>query len=191
VLAEQVRRICLDSDALHCLRSLSSGAASLLDLLTAVSSSAASPITVMEFAARHELNSIQVEIASLESKGAIEIKTIERRDLTFRDLIKKGVHKGEAEAIAWILHQRKALRPLFVSRDSGAIRAARTRGVAATDVMGLVVEAIDSEVISMGQARSALVVWDDRSQQICRPADYQGFEPTYARRHNRPPDFYT
>ena len=144
-----------------------------------------------EFAAKHELNSIQAEIESLDSKGAVEIKAIARRDPTFRDLIKKGVHKGEAEAIAWILSQRKALRPLFVSRDGGAIRAARTRGVAATDVLGLVVEAIDSGIISKEQARSALVIWDDRSQQICRPADYQGFDRTFARRHSRPPDFYT
>jgi hypothetical protein len=77
-----------------------------------------------EYVARHELNSIAAEIERLESQGAVEIKAIPRRDATFRGLIKQGVHKGEAEAIAWILSVRKDLRPLFVSRDERAVRTA-------------------------------------------------------------------
>jgi len=143
-----------------------------------------------EYVARHELNSIGVEIERLESQGAVEIKAVPRRDATFRGLIKKGVHKGEAEAIAWILSLRKDLRPLFVSRDERAIRTALSRGLGATDVMGLVVGTIEMGIVSREQARSALIIWDDRQQQLGRPSDYQDFDSTLARRRRRPPDFY-
>ena len=172
------------------MRHLSCGTSSILDLLAAMAIGSGIPIVLTEFVARRELNSIQSEIDGLENKRALEIKAIARRDQMFRELTKRGVHKGEAEAIAWILSERRDSRPLFVSRDEGAVRAARANKVAATDVMGLVVEATVSGVISIEQARGALAVWDDRSQQQCRPADYKGFDRTFAHRKNRPPDYY-
>jgi predicted nucleic acid-binding protein len=159
-------------------------------LLASVAISTGLSLVVTEYAARHELNSIATEIEALEGKGAVTVKAVERRDPVFRGLIKAGVHKGEAEAMAWGLSQGKALRPLFVSRDEGAIHAARARGLPATDVMGLIVEAIVSGAMSQEQARSALVVWGDPEQELCRPRDYAGFDATLLRRQKLIPDYY-
>lgn len=189
-----MRQICLDADAdaLICLRSLSFGSPplSLLELLAASCCKRSDPIVLTEYIARHELNALDSEITALEHGKAIVVLGVVGNDPTYKELRKKGVDKGEAEAIAWMLSQPKTARPLFASRDTRAIRAARTRGLSATDVMGLIVEAIISNVVSTDQARLALDVWDDPGQQLCRPANYSGFDKTFDQRKNNSPDYY-
>jgi predicted nucleic acid-binding protein len=171
----------LDADALLCLRKLSAGSQSLLELIAAFFRDRADPIMLTEFIARHELNSIALEISSYESSAAIRVQGLEARDPMYREL-RKSVHKGEAEAIAWIYSKTVDLRPVFVSRDTKAIRMARSYGLAATDVFGLIVEAVISNVILESHARDALDVWEDPSQELCRPADYRHFDESFPRR---------
>ncbi|WP_424674320.1 hypothetical protein [Candidatus Binatus sp.] len=147
------------------------------------------PILLTEYIARHELNSIQTEITACENQGSVTVVGLSAANPTYKSLLKRGVHKGGAEAIAWILAQSSDLRPLFVSADRGAIRAAKNQKLSATDVMGLIVEAIAAKVLSIDQARSALDVWNDPGPGVGKPPDYEDFDETLVRRRNHPPDY--
>jgi predicted nucleic acid-binding protein len=157
----------IDTDAFLWLRKLGvPGKNSILDKLA-------------ESIARHELNLIQEEIKQLEDRGQVRVEAIFANTpeySTFKAL-RRDVHKGEAEAIAWALHSDP--RPLFVSGDGQAIKAALKRSVPATDVMGFIVECVETGAISREFAASALEQWSDHEQRIGRPKDYDGFAATY------------
>lgn len=137
------------------------------------------------FIASHELNTISGELDQLEHDGLVVRVAVEVRSeagRTWRSLVKSRVHKGEAEAIAWCLERPSVERPTFASLDAGARKAALAAGVAATDLMGFVVELVEEGRLPREEAEQVLSVWDDKSQQRGRPADYTTFAETYARR---------
>jgi predicted nucleic acid-binding protein len=187
-----VRPILFDSDAFRCLHGLR--------LLDAVCAALAPHTTIVltEYVARHELSLLQREIARLERSGTIRVERLIKgteaagRYRAFQRSPERGDRppdKGEAEAVAWALDGPPEARALFVTRDDGATRFAMKKSVPVTDVMGIVVEACIVGGLDRAVAAQALSVWDDRGQQICRPADYDGFEGTFAARERQRSDW--
>jgi predicted nucleic acid-binding protein len=180
-----VRPVLFDSDAFRCLHGLR--------LLDAVCAALAphTTIALTEYVARHELNLLAREVDRLEKAHTIRVQPLlegtpaAQRYRAFQRVPERGERlpdKGEAEAVAWALDESHPTRPLFVTRDEGARRFAHRNEVPVTDVMGIVVEACLAGGLDRDAAAQALAVWDDRGQQLCRPADYAGFEATFAAR---------
>ncbi len=141
-----------------------------------------------QYVAKHELSILQDEITSLTSADLLEIRTLPSSDRIYSELRRKG--KGEAEAIAWSLTLGPSARPLFVARDARALQRASAYHVPATDLMGLLVELIESGLITKEEARSAVDPWNDPGQQLGKPKNYKGFDGTFARRRSRGPYYY-
>ena len=100
-----------------------------------------------------------------------------------KGLIRQGVDKGEAEAIAWAVETfERDERPIFVSVDSNARRNATHNQLVAIDLMGALVEWIEEGLIDRARAVELTAIWDDRGKECGRPSDYDTFERTYARR---------
>lgn len=180
-----MRPVLFDSDAFRCLHGLR--------LLDAVCAALAphTTIALTEYVARHELNLLAREVDRLEKAHTIRVQPLlegtpaAQRYRAFQRVPERGERlpdKGEAEAVAWALDESHPTRPLFVTRDEGARRFAHRNEVPVTDVMGIVVEACLAGGLDRDAAAQALAVWDDRGQQLCRPADYAGFEATFAAR---------
>lgn len=172
-------RFVLDADIVLCLRSLQ-----VLDAWVRAAA-ASEPVVLTSYVARHELHTIGQDVGSLEAAGLIEVQAVEVRSeagKAWRQLVKTGVHKGEAEAIAWCLQIPVERRPTFVSIDVGARRTASQRRVAAEDLMGFVVELVERERLVREEVEQVLSIWEDPSQQRGRPSDYTSFADTYARR---------
>jgi len=173
-------RYVLDCCAWHCLRGLKIEARSLLQCLFE-SQADVLPLALTEFVARNELSPVLAEIQAEERRARVAIHSVSRRDPNYKRLVAL-TDKGEAEMITWLLTLRKINRPLFVSRDAGARRAARAEGLFQTDVLGLIVDMLVIGCITEAEAAVALSIWDDKSQQQCRPADWAGLETIAARR---------
>lgn len=178
-----MRPVLFDSDAFRCLHGLR-----LLDVVCTALVRRTS-IVLADYVAHHELNLLQRDVERLERAGTLRIERLlkgteaVKRYREFQRQPARGGRppdKGEAEAIAWALDTPPYSRALFVTRDDGARRFANEQGVPVTDVMGIVVEACIACELDRSVAAQALSVWDDRGQQLCRPADYAGFEGTFA-----------
>jgi predicted nucleic acid-binding protein len=174
----------IDADAFLHLRSLRlAGGRPLLALVTqALPTGDSEPVVLTEYIARHELSTITPEIDALVLARVIRIEAITMATpayRTYRDL-KREVHKGEAEALAWAVHQNP--KPLFVSCDRGALDAAARHRVPRTDLMGFIVECVQSGLVTRELAADALTPWNDPEQERGRPRDYGGFSTTYAQR---------
>jgi predicted nucleic acid-binding protein len=137
------------------------------------------------YAARHELNDVQADVNGLEELGHLRVEQVFARTPAyerFRQLRNAGADKGEAEAIAWAMGQEAHDRPCFISVDREARAHAVANGLAAGDVMDLVVRLVGAGAMSIDEARVRLAPWDDRKQFFGRPADYTTFDETYGRR---------
>ncbi|MBK7585280.1 MAG: hypothetical protein IPI67_34465 [Myxococcales bacterium] len=172
----------VDSDAFHCLRKLAFGKTTLLSVLMA--HPAIRPIVMAGHAAHHELNSVQVEVSKYEREGALIVRSAKANDSEYKRL-RRETHKGEAEAIVLIRALERAQRPVFVTRDAQATATAQAEGLRVTDVFGVVVELIQLQALSLDDASVALAPWDDRSREICRPRDWNGFDATLRLRQAR------
>lgn len=159
-------RYVFDSDAWDCARKLGI-------LGPALSHAGCVPVVLTDYIRLNELSRLSNEIEAAVSAGMVVAKSVEAADPTYRRL-KKLVDKGEAEAIAWLVKTREPL--VFVTRDAGAARAAVGEKVLCTDLLGLVVDLMRLQAISEEDARTALSTWDDKSQQVCRPRDWAGFD---------------
>jgi predicted nucleic acid-binding protein len=141
-----------------------------------------------EYAARHELSSIYSELSNLENQNHLRVCRVQEKakKLDIRILIKEGTDKGEAEAVVWSLAQDNDCRPCFVSVDRGARRIARAKGIVAGDVFDLIVDLLDEHVLDVAEVQLKLLVWEDRKQQLGRPADFTNFKETFKKRqYNR------
>lgn len=173
-----MRDLLIDADAFRFLRGLG-----LLDEVFA----ALRPdrcLVITEYVARHELSTLAGEVERLERAGYLVVERVGVRSPAGRRYkeFQREADKGEAEAVAWALEAPAASRAVFVSRDEGARRFAAAQRVPNTDVMGVVVEAVLAGRLSRERAQAALTVWDDKNQQLGRPADYAGFDATFAKR---------
>src|SRR4051812_32626669 len=106
--------ILLDTDAFLAVRSLS--------VLREMQASPAlqGALVMCQFAARHELCSIEAEVRALETAGCLSVRAVERRtlaDALYRRLKEGGVDKGEAEAIAWAVSLPMPDSLIFISVD--------------------------------------------------------------------------
>ena len=119
--------------------------------------------------------------------GQVVARGVEAVDPLYRRL-RKSVDKGEAEAIAWLVKTREPF--VFVTRDARAARAAIAEKVLCTDVLGLAVDLLALQAFTESDARIALSTWDDKSQQVCRPRDWNGFDEAVARRRALPFPFF-
>jgi predicted nucleic acid-binding protein len=172
-------RYVIDSCAWHCLRGLKTDdSKNLLTHLFGANESFL-PVALTEYVARHELNQILDEILRAVGAGHVAIQRIERRDPNWKRL-SRSCDKGEAEVMTWLLSLGRDV-PLFVTRDDRARRTALAEGLPATDVLGLVVDMLAIGCLQTHEAQAALSIWDDKSKQICRPADWEGFSTFEAR----------
>lgn len=173
-----MRPILFDADAFRCLHGLK-----LLDaVLDALAPHAR--IVLTEYVARWELNLLAPRVQGFEQRGALSVERVLKGTPAakrYREL-QREADKGEAEAIAWALDQPRESRALFVTRDNGARKLADSHRVPVTDVMGVVVEACEVGGLDRKLAVSALAVWDEPAQELCRPTRYAGFDVTYAER---------
>jgi predicted nucleic acid-binding protein len=141
---------------------------------------------MMGYPAHNELSTIQREVELLSSSGRLEIHEVVWKSpagVLFKALRRSGIHKGEAEAIAWAVENHdRATRPIFVSVDRGARECAGANKVIAVDMMGAIVEWCEEGILDRELVRKATEVWEDRAQERGRPSDYAGFDHTYAQR---------
>lgn len=175
-------RFVLDADVVLCLRALD------VDRAWIAAAAGDGPVVLCSFIARHELSTIASDVATLEGDGLVEVHAVEIRSPAgrrWRELVRSGVHKGEAEAIAWCA-ESPAMDPLFVSIDGGARREATRQRIVAADLMGFAVELVERQRLDRADVERVLSIWDDRSQQLGRPADYTTFADTYGRRLAKP-----
>ena len=184
-----MRAILLDADAFINFGTLSIGSRSLIELILNRAKTFTRSVYLTQYVAKHELSDLQGEIAAFTSAGLIEIKTLPASDPAYRKL-RAEVDKGEAEAIAWSLTIDAKDRPLFVARDAEALRCARKNGVPATDLMGLLVDLVESGLLTKEEAKSAVDPWNDPDQQLGKPKNYKGFDATFVTRRSRGPYYY-
>lgn len=179
-------RYVLDADAWLILRGLECGDHQLIDVLLNARPPTP-PALLTEYVARHELNSIQSEVLAAAKDGKIELRYVRAADPKFRQLKQSGVHKGEAETIAWLTSlgrdERRGL--LYVARDQGAVDCARAHSLEVTDIFGVIVDLLALGEITDDAVAVTLSVWDDKTQQRGRPKDWDGFETTLGRRKQR------
>jgi predicted nucleic acid-binding protein len=175
----------LDSDAFRFLRDLS-----LLAPVCGAFHTHDLPVVLTEYVARHELAVLGDLVRELESSAQLAVESLPARSpasTRYRQLKQAGADRGEAEAIAWICENADIQRVLFVTRDKGATRLALRNGVAATDVFGVLVEAMDVAGLDATTVQAALVRWDDPSQQLGKPTPWLGLEQAALRHRASPP----
>jgi predicted nucleic acid-binding protein len=176
--------IVIDADAFLAIRTLS-----LLDVIAA--SPAMRGVLVMtEVVARHDLSPLGSLIRQAEAAGWLVVRAVRRRtpeDAVYRRLKRAGVHKGEAEAIAWSASRASESRPVLVSNDRDARKTATDERVRSGDVMDLVVLLVEAGVVPRAVAREKLGPWVDPEQQLGRPKDLTpfDFERAYGLRRGR------
>ena len=173
-------RLLLDADAFLCARRLS-----FLDLLT---ETLAEPLILTEYIARHELSTIAATVAGLQSVGKLRVEAVRAGTPAYnllRALRRRGVHKGESEAIAWASGVSSGQGPCFVSLDAGARSAAQAEGVESVDLLDAAVLCVREGLATKDEVRRRLEVWEDRRQQFGRPPDFTTFEATFALREGR------
>ncbi len=184
-----MRAILLDADAFINLRKLSAGSNSLLELLLRRARQPERVVYLTQYIAEHDLSDLQAEVASFESERLIKIEKLPSSDTMYRQL-RRQIDKGEAEAIAWSMKRAQRDKPLFVARDKGALDCARSNKIPSTDLMGLIVELVESGLLTKNEAQVAVEPWSDPGQQIGKPRDYKSFEATFAKRRSRGPYYY-
>lgn len=170
-------RVLIDADAFICLRKW--------DLLALLVRSSHVELHQGGFAAYHELNRIHSEIEELESSGSLEIHSIKARTSAYsvyREIVKGGADRGEAEAVAWAVDSKKTRDMVFVSLDVRARRLASSRGMVTCDVFDLMVSLSVQGHCSTDEVRKRLVDWDDIRKGFCRPGHYTTFDETWGRR---------
>jgi predicted nucleic acid-binding protein len=176
-----VKRVLLDADAFLCLRSL--------DLLRRICASALrdEPLIMTEYIARKELSSVATLVQSMVDSGCLKIVLVSASKHTetgrlWKELRTERIDKGESEALAWVLPMKAATRPVFVSREVAARRVAKERHVPSTDVFGFVVALVEAGWLTRPEAETALQIWDDKRQELCKPSDWLSFDVNYAKR---------
>lgn len=183
-----LRALLLDADAFNALRKLSIGSASLLETFLRRAKEQVRAVYLTQYVALHELSDLQAEVASWRSQNLLVIESVPSSDLAYRYLRRqRQIDKGEAEAIAWSLKRERQDRPLFVSGDRGALNGARKNKIPSTDLMGLLVELVESGLLTTKEAKAVVEPWSDPGQRIGKPKDYTNFEATFAKRRSRGP----
>ncbi len=147
--------------------------------------------------ARNELNDIAAELSALEAAGILRVEELMRgtpaaqraKELRTKKPSGRAVHKGEAEALAWLLETHPAPpRPVFISCDTGAREAAIAHGVLAGDVLDLAIAWLDRGIASLRELEEAFMPWETGPKgQLWRPSDFTTVTETIAKRRCSPP----
>ena len=138
-----------------------------------------------QFVARHELAPLRDLLKSLEDERRLVIHAVSRGTEAFRlyeRLQRDGTHKGEAEAIAWAVHQESGPTRLFVSLDRRARQQAERHKLAALDLLDLAVYLVEEGIASFEEIRSRLSVWEEQPHAFDCPADFTSLDETWRRR---------
>lgn len=181
-----MREILFDADAFGCVRAMS-----FLRLLRNAAPDTTS-FVMTEYVARHELHDVEGDVTALETEKRLRIERVSRRGSDpqgqrFRAYQEDGLHKGEAESLAWVMGL-DGIRPLFISNDRGARNGFARHRAPTGDVMDLIVEAVTSGAVDRTAARDVVsATWDDRPDHRCRPLDYSDFDSTFAQRSTKRP----
>lgn len=166
--------VIIDSDAFLCVRRLS--------LLDTICRAEGQRFVVMEYAARHELSSVSAQIDDLAARGILTLARVLARTeafTVFRALLRSGVDKGEAEAIAWAMHADPSA--IFVSNDAAARRHAIANRVQADDVLGLAVSLVRAGAAE-DEVLGKLRIWEDPGQQLCKPRGFVSLDVAWRSR---------
>lgn len=143
-----MKDLLFDADAFLCVCSLQN----LVQLLDVDGSH----WVMTEIIARRELSTIAAELAGFVATGRLRIEAIPARGTpasdSFKAFVREGHDRGESEAIAWATHLARSARPIFISNDRKARDLAKRQHVPSGDVMDLVVEAIETNVLSTSRA---------------------------------------
>ncbi|MBF0348446.1 MAG: hypothetical protein HQL81_12340 [Magnetococcales bacterium] len=175
------QRILLDSDAFLCMRKLA-----ILDPLCRTHSLF---VVMTSYIARHELKDLSKEVSALETNGCLSIHSVFVRTpehSEFKRLSNNGIHKGEAEAIAWINGQPQDQKPAFISNDRGARTAAKENRVETGDVLDLLVCLVQLGSLTKGEAEQLTISWGEHPNAFCRPTHYMDFHTTFRTRNVNP-----
>lgn len=173
-------RYVFDCDAWHFAHKLRTSERSLLQ--AALQHDECSPIVLTEYVQKHELCNYAETIDRYVRECTVVTERLSAQNHDFKRLRQQGVDKGEAEIIAWLLTLRKSDRLLLVLRDVRATAAARAEKLGCTDLLGLAIDMFKMGAITESEARTVLSVWDDKTQQLGRPRDWDEFDRTWARR---------
>ncbi len=176
----------IDADAIHCIRTF--GLIAELEGHLATAGVVLPLLICTGYVARHELNPIAGKVAEWEASGLLRIEDVLARSpasQTRRALQERhrGMDKGEAEMIAWILSCSPSTP--FVSCDVRALAIARRERVQAWDVLDLVHEWLASRVVTLEAAHACLASWVDDPKARWRPRGFRGIEPTLRDRYGR------
>lgn len=171
-------RLLLDADAFLCLRKHD-----LIDILIAAPKV---ELLMTGFVARRELNSIETHIKEMECSKALTVYDVRTKSPEFdryRSILRTGVHKGEAESVAWAIEKTTgATRPVFVSLDVRARKMAAANGLKSLDVFDLMVVMERRGLCKLPDIRSRLGGWDDDPHGFCRPPGFTTFDETWRKR---------
>jgi predicted nucleic acid-binding protein len=179
----------IDSDAFLALRVLC--APEQPSLLERIAVAAQGTLRMTTYVARHELSQVAREVEALEKRALLQVLAGIKPTSRYFEIQKTHkIHKGEAEALAWLLQQPTPPDLLFVSRDAGALRAVTAEGFRCTDVFGAVVYSVKHGLLTEEDAAAALDVWHDKGQQLGKPADFSSFRESFSIRGERPPCYY-
>lgn len=174
----------IDADAMNCLRSF--GFLEDLEHFVAANPGISEPLLCVAGVARRELNPIQRDILRLETAGVLKVVEVLARSPASQQLRRlrekhRGIDRGEAEAIAWLLAANRVIP--FVSCDRRARGIANEEGLPAWDILDLVHEWKVAGVLSLGTACHKLAAWSDDRSAPWRPRDFQGVEGTLRQRY--------
>ena len=179
----------VDADAFIALRALG-----VLDAITQSAAAATIDLVLTGYIATHDLSSLSTTINALCQSGHCRVEKVTPSSVAgqmFRGLRKKPcvtksgkpVHKGEQEAVCWLV----SVRPdaTFESADAGAIDLARDHGIRAGDVLAFVCDLVVLGILNSQSASQLLTPWEDRVTGLGRPKEYPGI-PTALVNHKRP-----
>lgn len=176
-------RYLFDADVWNHSRSLSAAGISLTQRIVGLPATHM-PLLFTERIAFYELSDLQDSLKQLHAQNLIRIEKVSFKDANFKRL-RRIVHTGEAEAMAWMLHSSAPTGVVFVTRDTRAALQAVQEKLLCTDLFGVVIELLEIGAMTEEEARELTVVWEDKAQQLGRPPDWEGYDGTISLRRAR------
>lgn len=169
----------IDSDAFLCIRSLS---------ILAALGDAAIPIAMGGIVRHRELSALDALLAALETRGLLRVNSVMARTpehLDYQRLVRSGVDKGEAEAVAWAARNGPDIT--FVSLDRRARAAAASERVTACDVIGFAVRLARWNGLAEAELHEKLAPWEDDHFAFGCTKDFVSVAVTWAARASQLP----
>jgi predicted nucleic acid-binding protein len=178
-----VTPVVLDADAFLCLRALG-----LLEPVLRSPSAPKPTVVLLGYVANNELHDVTDLVRALEDTGALSIERVLARSPESRAVRhlrqRHRIHKGEAEAIAWLISRPEERIP-FVSCDGGARRAAVKEKLQAWTVVDLACCWVELGLASSELCDNAFQAWVDDPHAPWRTPGFTTFAAELSKRRPR------